>query len=42
MTDPLKVLREYHSNRKEIIERGNEIVFGDLKWPKETATNYPR
>ncbi|XP_048481907.1 parafibromin isoform X3 [Plutella xylostella] len=40
MTDPLSVLRQYNINKKEIIERDNQIIFGEVSWPKNVKTNY--
>ncbi|XP_057319100.1 parafibromin-like [Microplitis mediator] len=40
MADPLSLLRQYTITKKEIIERGNEIIFGEFSWPKNTKTNY--
>ncbi|CAI6350205.1 unnamed protein product [Macrosiphum euphorbiae] len=40
MTDPLTCLRMYNINKKEIISKGNYILFGDLYWSKTVNTNY--
>ncbi|KAJ8932914.1 hypothetical protein NQ318_002864 [Aromia moschata] len=40
MTDPLSLLREYHVNKKEIIEGDGQIIFGEFSWPKNAKTNY--
>ncbi|CAH0394551.1 unnamed protein product [Bemisia tabaci] len=40
MADPLSLLRQYNINKKEIIERDNQIIFGEFSWPKNVNTNY--
>ncbi|XP_022218858.2 parafibromin [Drosophila obscura] len=40
MADPLSLLRQYNINKKEIIERENQIIFGEFSWPKSVKTNY--
>lgn len=40
MADPLSLLRQYNVNKKEIIKRGNQIIFGEFSWPKNVKTNY--
>ncbi|GBP12104.1 Parafibromin [Eumeta japonica] len=40
MADPLSLLRQYNVNKKEIIERDNQIIFGEFSWPKNVKTNY--
>ncbi|ALC47106.1 hyx [Drosophila busckii] len=40
MADPLSLLRQYNINKKEIIERDNQIIFGEFSWPKSVKTNY--
>ncbi|KAL3279058.1 hypothetical protein HHI36_016573 [Cryptolaemus montrouzieri] len=40
MTDPLSLLRQYNVNKKEIIERDGQIIFGEFSWPKKVETNY--
>ncbi|XP_071450459.1 parafibromin [Hetaerina americana] len=40
MADPLSLLRQYNVNKKEIIERDNQIIFGEFSWPKTVKTNY--
>uniref|UniRef100_A0A182RUP8 Parafibromin n=1 Tax=Anopheles funestus TaxID=62324 RepID=A0A182RUP8_ANOFN len=34
MADPLSLLRQYNINKKEIIERDGQIIFGEFSWPK--------
>ena len=40
MADPLSLLRQYSMQRKQIIERDNNIIFGEFSWPKTVKTNY--
>ncbi|XP_055375162.1 parafibromin [Condylostylus longicornis] len=40
MADPLSLLRQYNINKKEIVERENQIIFGEFSWPKNVKTNY--
>uniref|UniRef100_A0A1A9VVX6 Parafibromin n=1 Tax=Glossina austeni TaxID=7395 RepID=A0A1A9VVX6_GLOAU len=40
MADPLSLLRQYNINRREIIERDGQIIFGEFSWPKNVKTNY--
>lgn len=40
MADPLSLLRQYNVNKKEIIERDSQIIFGEFSWPKNVKTNY--
>ncbi|XP_037944568.1 parafibromin [Teleopsis dalmanni] len=40
MADPLSLLRQYNINKKDIIERDNQIIFGEFSWPKNVKTNY--
>jgi parafibromin len=40
MADPLSLLRQYNVNKKEIIERDGQIIFGEFSWPKNVKTNY--
>ncbi|XP_013777733.1 parafibromin-like [Limulus polyphemus] len=40
MADPLSLLRQYNVNKKEIIERTGQIIFGEYSWPKTVNTNY--
>lgn len=34
------LLRQYNVNKKEIVERLNQIIFGEYSWPKTVKTNY--
>ena len=42
MADPLTLLRQYYTAGKsdEIVEAEDQIVFGDLAWPKDVRTNF--
>lgn len=40
MADPLSLLRQYNINKKEIIERDGQIIFGEFSWLKSVKTNY--
>ncbi|KAK2718704.1 parafibromin-like [Artemia franciscana] len=40
MADPLSLLRQYNVNKKEIVERDNQIIFGEFSSPKTVKTNY--
>ena len=40
MADPLSSLRQYNVNKKENVERGNLICFGESCWRKNVNTNY--
>ena len=40
MADALTILREYNTDKKEIIQRDDQVIFGDLAWPSTTKTNY--
>ncbi|CAG9575725.1 unnamed protein product [Danaus chrysippus] len=40
MADPLSLLRQYNVNKKEIVERDNQVIFGEFSWPKNVKTNY--
>ena len=39
-TDPLSLLRQFNMQKRQIIERDNNIIFGDFSWPKVIKTNY--
>uniref|UniRef100_A0A1B6CLZ5 Paf1 complex subunit Cdc73 N-terminal domain-containing protein n=1 Tax=Clastoptera arizonana TaxID=38151 RepID=A0A1B6CLZ5_9HEMI len=40
MADMLSFLRQYNVNKKEIVVRNNQIIFGEFSWPKNVKTNY--
>jgi len=40
MADALSILRLYNTEKKEIVERDDQIIFGDFAWPKTAKTNY--
>jgi len=40
MADVLSILRQYNTNKKEIVEKDDQIIFGEFAWPKIAKTNY--
>ncbi|XP_066293579.1 parafibromin-like [Branchiostoma lanceolatum] len=40
MADALSIVRQYNINKKDIIERDDEVIFGDFSWRKDVKTNY--
>uniref|UniRef100_A0A672S4V9 Parafibromin-like n=1 Tax=Sinocyclocheilus grahami TaxID=75366 RepID=A0A672S4V9_SINGR len=40
MADVLSVLRLYNIQKKEIVAKGDEVIFGEFSWPKDVKTNY--
>uniref|UniRef100_A0A2K6G5U2 Parafibromin n=1 Tax=Propithecus coquereli TaxID=379532 RepID=A0A2K6G5U2_PROCO len=40
MADVLSVLRQYNIQKKEIVVKGDEVIFGEFSWPKNVKTNY--
>ncbi|XP_058516964.1 parafibromin-like [Ochotona princeps] len=40
MADILSVLRQYTIQKKEIVVKGDEVIFGEFSWPKNVKTNY--
>uniref|UniRef100_A0A3Q3QDU9 Parafibromin n=1 Tax=Monopterus albus TaxID=43700 RepID=A0A3Q3QDU9_MONAL len=40
MADVLSVLRQYNIQQKEIVAKGDEVIFGEFSWPKNVTTNY--
>ncbi|XP_013421430.1 parafibromin-like [Lingula anatina] len=40
MADVLSALRQYNIQKKEIIEKDDLVIFGDMAWPKTAKTNY--
>ncbi|KAH3795821.1 hypothetical protein DPMN_149382, partial [Dreissena polymorpha] len=40
MADVLSILKQYNTNKKEIIEKDDQIIFGEFAWPKDVRTNY--
>ena len=40
MADALSVLRQYNVEKRDIVERDDQIIFGDFAWPKAAKTNY--
>ena len=40
MADVLGLLRQYNIEKKDIIEKDDQVIFGDYAWPKTAKTNY--
>ena len=40
MADVLSILRQFNTNKKEIIDKDDQVVFGEFSWPKNAKTNY--
>lgn len=41
MADVLSILRQYNIQKKEIVVKGDEVIFGEFfSWPKNVKTNY--
>lgn len=40
MADCLTLLRQYNTQKKEIVERDNLVIFEKIAWPKNAKTNY--
>ncbi|XP_068210894.1 uncharacterized protein hyx isoform X2 [Palaemon carinicauda] len=40
MADPLSILRQFNVNKKDIITKDDNIIFGEFSWPKTVKTNY--
>ncbi|KAK3590593.1 hypothetical protein CHS0354_001618 [Potamilus streckersoni] len=40
MADVLSILRQYNINKKDIIEKDDQVIFGEFAWPKTARTNY--
>ncbi|XP_048220066.1 parafibromin-like [Perognathus longimembris pacificus] len=40
MTDVLSILRQYYIQKKEIVVKGNEVIFGEFSCSKNVKTNY--
>lgn len=40
MADVLSILRQYNINKKKIIEKDDQVLFGEFAWPKDAKTNY--
>jgi len=40
MADPLSLLRQFNMQRKTIVERDGQVIFGEFSWPKTVKTNY--
>ena len=40
MADCLTLLRQYNTQKKEIVERDSLVIFDKTAWPKTAKTNY--
>ncbi|KAK3730029.1 hypothetical protein QZH41_009535 [Actinostola sp. cb2023] len=40
MADPLSLLRQFHTNKKEIQEIVEDVIFDEFSFPKTAKTNY--
>ena len=40
MADCLTLLRQYNTQKKEIIERDGLVIFDKIAWPQSAKTNY--
>lgn len=40
MADCLTLLRQYNTQKKEIVERDNLVIFDKTAWPKTAKTSY--
>ncbi|KAK3757491.1 hypothetical protein RRG08_050374 [Elysia crispata] len=40
MADVLSILRQYNVSKKEIVEKDDQVIFGEFAWPKNARTNY--
>ncbi|XP_071947253.1 parafibromin-like [Antedon mediterranea] len=40
MADVLSILRQYNVQKKDIVEDGEQVSFGEFSWPKDVRTNY--
>ena len=40
MADCLTLLRQYNTQKKEIVERDDLVIFEKTAWPQTTKTNY--
>ena len=40
MADCLTLLRQYNTQKKEIVERDGLVIFDKIAWPESTKTNY--
>jgi hypothetical protein len=40
MADCLTLLRQYNTQKKEIVERDSLVIFEKTAWPKTAKTNY--
>uniref|UniRef100_UPI00358EDFD6 parafibromin n=1 Tax=Myxine glutinosa TaxID=7769 RepID=UPI00358EDFD6 len=40
MADVLSVLRQHNTQRRDVLVKGDEVIFGEFSWPKSVRTNY--
>ena len=40
MADCLTLLRQYNTQKKEIVERDDLVIFDKIAWPKIAKTSY--
>lgn len=40
MADVLSIIRQYNIEKKDILERDDQVIFGDFAWQKNAKTNY--
>ena len=40
MADALTVIRQYNVEKKDVVQRDEQVIFGDFAWPSNTKTNY--
>lgn len=40
MADCVTLLRQYNTQKKEIVERDSLVIFDKTAWPKNAKTNY--
>ncbi len=40
MADVLSVLRQYNTEKRDVLEKDDQVIFGDFAWPKSAKTNY--
>ncbi|ELU13919.1 hypothetical protein CAPTEDRAFT_183964 [Capitella teleta] len=40
MADVLSIIRQYNVEKRDIVERDDQVIFGDFAWKKNAKTNY--
>ena len=40
MADPLTLLRQFNINKRDVSEKGDQLIFGEFSYPKNVKTNY--